>query len=153
MCNADHKGFDQVMNEYRGFPRPIPRPGGRVSVTIGDSISDRIQPLVQRWRAIAAAESGDVGIGGEWRGSSSSAASQSESSPTFARGMTEQDQAEDQRQRDVRSKGLLAGSREEAVRIEITAAIQEEVRLLGERVEEREGRFERGEWSQSRRST
>lgn len=123
------------MNEYRGFPRPIPRPGGKVSVTIGESISHKIQPLVDRWRAIAAAEKGDLGVGGEWKAADGEARV-----------------VEDLRQREVRSRGLLAGSKEEAIRIEITAAIQEEVRKLGERVESEEGRFERGDWSQSRRA-
>jgi monolysocardiolipin acyltransferase len=136
------------MNEYRGFPRPIPRPGGRVSVTIGESISDKIQPLVERWRAIAAQEKGDLGVGGEWRGTDASLTSTGSGSATGR----EAEEAEDRRQRDVRSRGILAGSKEEAIRIEITAAIQEEVRKLGERVESAEGRFERGEWSQSRRS-
>lgn len=59
-------GFDQVMNEYRGFPRFIPRPGGRLSMTIGEPITAKIQPLVDRWRDLAAAEKGSLGIGGGW---------------------------------------------------------------------------------------
>ncbi|KAF8582411.1 acyltransferase-domain-containing protein [Ramaria rubella] len=42
-------GFDQVMNESRGFPRFIPRPGKRISVTFGESskVQHRIDALRQ----------------------------------------------------------------------------------------------------------
>ncbi|KAF8530093.1 acyltransferase-domain-containing protein [Hysterangium stoloniferum] len=41
-------GFDQVMSESRQFPRPIPRPGKRVSITIGESqqVEERIRQLL-----------------------------------------------------------------------------------------------------------
>jgi len=41
-------GFDQVMSESRKFPRPIPRPGKRVSITIGESqlVEERIRQLL-----------------------------------------------------------------------------------------------------------
>ncbi|KIJ26104.1 hypothetical protein M422DRAFT_38362 [Sphaerobolus stellatus SS14] len=50
-------GFDQVLDETRGWPKPIPRPGKRVSITFGtqeDSafIEDKIAVLLRerRWK-------------------------------------------------------------------------------------------------------
>lgn len=122
------------MNEYRTYPRSIPRPGGRLSMTIGEPITAKIQPLVDRWRDIQASEKGTLGLGGEWKAESGEANPQ-----------------EDKRQRTVRGQGRLADGREEEIRKQIVAILQEEVRKLGERVEAREGRFERGEWTQSRK--
>lgn len=46
-CVCCTAGFDQVMNESRGFPRFLPRPGKRISITFGDSaiVQDRIRGL------------------------------------------------------------------------------------------------------------
>jgi monolysocardiolipin acyltransferase len=106
-------------------------------MTIGEPISAKIQPLVDRWRETAAAEKGTLGIGGDWL-----AADQ------LSQGQRVE---EDSRQRAIRGKGQLAGGAEEEIRKEIVAVLQEEVRKLGDRVERREGRFERGEWTQSRK--
>lgn len=136
------------MNEYRGFPRLFPRPGGRVSVTIGDPITDKIRPLVDRWRDLASREVGTLGIGGEWTSSESdppNGGSRSSLDPTVR-------EAEDSRQRIIRGSGGLAGGEEESVRKDIVALLQEEVAKLGQRVEAKEGRFQRGEWSHSRRN-
>lgn len=124
-------GFDQLMPETRTFPRFFPRFGARISITIGQPITSKIQPLVDRWRDIASQEGGTVGIGGDWDPEGNSVGGD--------------------KQREVRSRGDLAGGKEEETRIKITDVLQEEVRLLGEEVERREGRFDRGEWSQSRR--
>jgi monolysocardiolipin acyltransferase len=43
-------GFDTIMPEPRSWPKPLPRFGGNVSITIGNSLTPRIQPLVDRWR-------------------------------------------------------------------------------------------------------
>lgn len=128
------------MNEYRGFPRLVPRPGAKVSVTIGEPITSKIQPLVDRWRDLAAAEKGTLGIGGEWQ------SDQTHMPPG------REVEGEEARQRNVRGQGQLAGGQEEQVRKEIVAVLQEEVARLGERVEAKEGRFERGDWSHSRRA-
>ncbi|EIW69692.1 hypothetical protein TREMEDRAFT_68819 [Tremella mesenterica DSM 1558] len=48
-----------------------------------------------------------------------------------------------------REKGLMAGGREQEIRIRITAILQEQVEKLGREVERLEGRFESGEWSHS----
>jgi monolysocardiolipin acyltransferase len=95
-------GFDQIMNERRGAPRFLPRTGAKISITVGEPITSRIQPLVDAFRAGREDGSGD-------------------DDPT-------------------------------QTRIRVVQELQESVRKLGEAVEEREGRFERGEWSQSRRA-
>jgi monolysocardiolipin acyltransferase len=125
-------GFDQVMPEPRNFPRFLPRPGGSISINFGPPLTPRIRPLVEAWKDIASKQSGTVGVGGRWE----------EPSPSGPSGET---------QRLIRSQGRLADGQEEAVRIEITQALQEGVRELGEQVEREEGRYERGEWCQSRR--
>lgn len=129
-------GFDQIMDERRGFPRFLPRPGANVSITIGQSISPLISPLVQSYRQTCSeldqvaplhpalkevpgpqtiANSAQMGKGyGDWPYS----------------------EREDEATRDAR--------------IAITARLQEELTRLGERVEAEEGRFDRGEWAQSR---
>jgi monolysocardiolipin acyltransferase len=45
--------FDTLMPETRGWPRPVPRKGGDVSITIGESLTSRIQPVVEEWKRIA----------------------------------------------------------------------------------------------------
>ena len=112
------------MPEDRKFPRFLPRPGARISITIGEPLTSRIQPLIDDWRNIAEKEVGPVGIGGEWTG-----------------GYNE---------KVVRSKGDLAGGKERNVRITICNLLQDGVRELGDKVEMAEGRFEKGLWSQSR---
>lgn len=81
-------GFDQIMPEPRGFPRFIPRPGARISINFGPSVTSRIKPLVDDWRGIAEKQ-GDVGIGGEWS----------------------------EGEREVRSKGAVPGEEEVRIKI------------------------------------
>lgn len=120
-----------MMPEPRSWPRPVPRRGGNVSITVGKSLTSRIQPLVNEWRALAATQEGTVGIGGDWEGGN--------------------DSARGDRQREVRGAGQLAEGRERDVRIRICEALQDGVKELGEAVEREEGRFSRGEWSHSTR--
>lgn len=120
------------MPETRGWPRPLPRRGGDVSITIGQPLTPRIQPLVDEWRAIAATQQGTVGVGGEWE--------QREESPPGSH------------QREMRQAGRLAEGRERDVRIRICEALQDGIRELGRKVEGEEGRFDRGEWSHSTRN-
>jgi len=94
-------GFDQIMDENRGAPRFVPRPGAKISISVGEPVTRVIQPLVD----------------------------------AFKRGREDGSGDEDPTQ----------------TRIRIVHELQEAVRKLGESVEAREGRFERGEWSQSRR--
>lgn len=119
------------MPESRSWPRVIPRRGGDVSITIGQSLTSRIQPLVNEWRDIAATQTGTVGIGGDWE--------QRGNSPPG------------QHQRGMRQAGDLAEGKERDIRIRICEALQDELRGLGQQVERAEGRFERNEWSNSRR--
>ncbi|KZW03147.1 acyltransferase-domain-containing protein [Exidia glandulosa HHB12029] len=46
-------GFDQVMPENRGFPRFLPRPGKRISITFGDPyhLTSRLDDILSQWRA------------------------------------------------------------------------------------------------------
>ncbi|THV75133.1 hypothetical protein D6D28_02037 [Aureobasidium pullulans] len=48
------EGFDSIMHESRGFPRPIPRAGRDVTVTFGDKIDtgDAFRDLRDRWAAL-----------------------------------------------------------------------------------------------------
>lgn len=119
------------MPETRGWPRAVPRRGGNVSITIGESLTSKIQPLVDEWKAVAATQTGALGIGGEWE-------KRGESPPG-------------EHQRTVREAGDLADGRERDIRIRICEVLQDSVRQLGEKVEQAEGRFDRGEWSNSRR--
>jgi monolysocardiolipin acyltransferase len=110
-------------------------------MTIGEPITHKIQPLVDRWRELAAEEKGTLGVGGDWH------PDEKDAGGLDLGGRVQ----EDSRQREVRGSGQLAQGREEEVRKQIVAILQEEVRKLGERVERKEGRFERGEWTQSRK--
>lgn len=87
--------------------------------------------MVDAWKAVAARQSGTVGIGGKWE--------------------QEGDSPSGSFQKSIRSQGRLADGKEETMRIEIVRMLQEGVRELGEVVERREGRYERGEWCQSRK--
>lgn len=49
-------GFDQMMPDPRGFPKWLPRPGARLSVTFGRPIQDELEPLVTRMRKFATQE-------------------------------------------------------------------------------------------------
>lgn len=119
------------MPETRGWPRAVPRRGGDVSITIGESLTPRIQPLVDEWKAVATTQTGTVGIGGKWE--------ERDGSPPGGH------------QRSVREAGELAEGKERDIRVRICEALQGSLRELGETVERDEGRFERGEWSNSRR--
>lgn len=110
-------------------------------MTIGEPITHKIQPLVDRWRELAAEEKGTLGVGGDWHPDEKDAGGLDHGGRV----------QEDSRQREVRGSGQLAQGQEEEVRKQIVAILQDEVRKLGERVERKEGRFERGEWTQSRK--
>lgn len=40
-------GFEEVMNEERGFPRLMPRAGKNITVIIGEPMNDAIEPLLE----------------------------------------------------------------------------------------------------------
>ncbi|KAL1409702.1 Lyso-phosphatidylcholine acyltransferase [Vanrija albida] len=103
-------GFDQIMDEHRGFPRFVPRGGAKVSVTIGESIRPQVEAVVNAHRAQGAKPSGPTHVDGD----------------------------------------AAAHDADRETRIQITQMLQDAVQALGEKVETAEGRFERGEWSQSR---
>lgn len=44
------KGFEEVMNEEREFPRFLPRTGKKVTVIIGEPINDAIEPLLAEYQ-------------------------------------------------------------------------------------------------------
>ncbi|KAH0354496.1 hypothetical protein KCU81_g1443, partial [Aureobasidium melanogenum] len=64
------EGFDSVMHESRGFPRPIPRANKDICVTFGDKIDtgDAFRDLRDRWAALKqqaikrGAESDELGV-------------------------------------------------------------------------------------------
>jgi monolysocardiolipin acyltransferase len=64
------EGFDSIMHESRGFPRPVPRGGKDVCVTFGDKIDtgDAFRDLRDRWEALKqqaiqrGAESDELGV-------------------------------------------------------------------------------------------
>ncbi|ORX39877.1 hypothetical protein BD324DRAFT_615344 [Kockovaella imperatae] len=122
-------GFDTVMPEPRSVPKWLPRRGGKVTVTYGQPVTDRIRPLIDEWRRLAGNQQGTVGVGGVWEKQGSSPSGQE--------------------QRRTREAGRLADGHERTLRIKICEVLQESVRKLGEAVERGEGRFERGEWCQS----
>lgn len=124
------------MNERRGFPRFLPRPGAKISITIGPSISPLIEPLVKAYKTTRAELDQQAPL---------------HTAPKELPGprtLSNTDQ-------EGKNYGdwPYAGREDEATRdarIAITARLQEELTKLGERVETEEGRFERGEWAQSR---
>lgn len=126
-------GFDQIMNEYRKWPRFIPRGGANISITVGQSLTPLVAPLVDAWR------------GGLPR---ASAADSEHSPPTKAESDTTALRAHQGEHADYLSGAF---DPDESTRREITALLQDGLRSLGESIEGEEGRFARGEWSQSRR--
>jgi monolysocardiolipin acyltransferase len=64
------EGFDSIMHESRGFPRPIPRAGKDACVNFGDKIDtgDAFRDLRDRWAALKqqaiqrGAESDELGV-------------------------------------------------------------------------------------------
>jgi monolysocardiolipin acyltransferase len=111
--------FDTLMPETRGWPRPVPRAGGNVSITIGESLTSKIQPLVEEWKKISGKHRVVSGL------------------------ETEQLSTEGA----VRDSG--SDATEKDFRIRICEALQDSIRALGVEVEREEGRFEKGEWSNS----
>ena len=137
------------MPETRGWPRPLPRLGAKLSVTIGNPITDKIKPLVKAWRDIASKQRGAVGMGGEWGTdpkSPSPVSSQASPSPKSGDGSIG-----GFGQRVIRSEGDLADGSERDIRIKICEILQKAVQELGEEVEKDEGRFVKGLWTQSRK--
>ncbi|WWD15915.1 hypothetical protein CI109_100339 [Kwoniella shandongensis] len=128
-------GFDQVMPEPRNRPRFIPRPGAKLSITVGQPLTSAIEPLVSSWREMAEKESGTLGVGGDWEQGSQGTGLVGDA------------------QREVRGKGELIDGREQQVRMKIVDVLQQGVAKLGEEVERREGRYEKGLWTQSKKFT
>jgi monolysocardiolipin acyltransferase len=104
--------FDTMMPETRGWPRPVPRKGGNVSITIGEPLTSRIKPLVEEWKA------------------------------RHKTAMKIED-------KEIHA-GRDADEGERDLRIQICEALQDSLRTLGQEVEGAEGRFESGEWSNSK---
>lgn len=140
-CVVLTSGFDQIMNERRGFPRFLPRPGASVSITIGPSLTPRIAPMVDAWRASLSTTASDS-VSATPSASAAAAIEAVKPAPQEPHLHGEHPHAD-----------YMRGEfdPDEAARREITGVLQESVRALGEMVEGEEGRFERGSWSQSRR--
>ncbi|WWC61124.1 uncharacterized protein I303_103703 [Kwoniella dejecticola CBS 10117] len=133
-------GFDQLLDERRGWPKPVPRPGAKISITVGQPLTSRIEPLVKAWRELADREVGTVGVGGEWKQEP-----HNEDRVNVVSNLGNVGEV----QREIRSRGDLSEGKERDVRIKITEMLQEGLAQLGKTVEEKEGRFEKGLWSQS----
>ncbi|WVW83088.1 hypothetical protein I302_105106 [Kwoniella bestiolae CBS 10118] len=130
-------GFDQILDERRGWPKPIPRPGAKISITVGQPLTSQIEPLVKAWRALADKEIGTIGVGGDWK---QEAVRNTDTDTLGHVGDV---------QREMRSRGELSEGKEKEMRIKITELLQQGVSDLGREVEAKEGRFEKGLWSQS----
>ncbi|WRT67139.1 uncharacterized protein IL334_004105 [Kwoniella shivajii] len=130
-------GFDQILDERRGWPKPIPRPGAKISITVGQPLTSQIEPLVKAWRDLAGKEVGPVGVGGDWKQESQ------DDNPSMV----------GDAQREIRGKGVLSEGKERDLRIKICDILQDGVGKLGAEIERVEGRFENGSWSQSTKRT
>jgi monolysocardiolipin acyltransferase len=135
------------MPETRKYLRFFPRPGKKASVTIGEPITHRILPLVDRWKALAGREGGRLGVGGEWdpQRSLSHIPTEKRKELGFSKVVPDAASVVDEAYREQptrleRWRGRVAGGEEERMRIEICDVLTEEMRRLGVSVEEEEGK-------------
>lgn len=124
------------MDETRGFPRFLPRPGASISVTVGSSLTPLVSDMVQAYRASRA----ELDQAAPLHPSVKEVPGPQSIANTGQEGKAYGDwpyaEREDMLTRDTR--------------VAITNRLQEELTRLGERVEAAEGRFDRGDWAQSR---
>lgn len=132
------------MNENRTFPRFLPRPGATVSITVGQSLTPLIEPMVKSWRA---------GLPRADKPPPPKFAFDAPTPPVLTAETRAESDTEAVRTHQDHHADYLGGAfdPDEATRREITSLLQEKLRALGEKVEEGEGRFANGSWSHSRR--
>jgi monolysocardiolipin acyltransferase len=136
-------GFEQVMPDTRKYLRFLPRPGKKISITIGDPITSKIEPLVNEWKRLAALEKRggkSLGVGGEWSGATEKVLSgirDAETRVSVAAALSPE--------RRERGMGKIAEGREVLVRKHICGVLSHELAALGRGVEEREGK-DKDEW-------
>ena len=124
------------MPDTRKYLRFLPRPGKRISITIGNPITDKIAPLVDEWRRVADSTPGRLGLGGSWSGKESIESVLG----SIQDAQTKVDLAAINPERKERSRGTIGGGKEESVRKEICQVLTDELASMGRRIEEREGK-------------
>jgi monolysocardiolipin acyltransferase len=124
------------MPDTRKYLRFLPRPGKRISITIGDPITDKISPLVDEWRRLAKVGPGKLGVGGAWSGNERIEASLG----AVKDAKTKVDLASSNPERRERASGQVAEGREVSVRKQICQVLTDELTAMGMRIEAREGK-------------
>jgi hypothetical protein len=124
------------MPDTRKYLRFLPRPGKRISITIGAPISNKIAPLVDEWRRVAESTPGRLGVGGSWSGKEGIETVLA----SIQDAQTKVDLAAINPERKERSRGTIGGGKEESVRIKICQILTDELTTMGRRIEEREGK-------------
>ncbi|KAH8084822.1 hypothetical protein HD553DRAFT_36714 [Filobasidium floriforme] len=129
-------GFEDVMPDTRKYLRFLPRPGKRISITIGDPITDKISPLVDEWRRLARVGPGKLGVGGAWSGNERIEASLG----AVKDAKTKVDLASSNPERRERASGQVADGREVSVRKQICQVLTDELTAMGMHIEAEEGK-------------
>lgn len=139
MDDKQFLGFEDVMPDTRKYLRFLPRPGKRISITIGAPITNKIAPLVDEWRRVADSTPGQLGLGGSWSGKESIESILG----SIQDAQTKVDLAATNPERKERSRGMMGGGKDESVRIKICQILTDELATMGRRIEEREGKDKR----------
>lgn len=124
------------MPDTRKYLRFLPRPGKRISITIGDPITNKISPLVDEWRRSAKVGPGRLGVGGAWSGTERIEASLS----AVKDAKTKVDVASVNPERQERASGKFADGRDESVRKRLCQVLMDELTEMGVRIEAQEGK-------------
>jgi monolysocardiolipin acyltransferase len=127
------------MPDTRKYLRFLPRPGKRISITIGDPITNKIAPLVDEWRRVARSTPGRLGVGGSWSGKEGIETALG----SIQDAQTKIDLAAINPERKERSRGTIGGGKEESIRIKICQVLTDELVSIGNRIEKREGKDKR----------
>lgn len=149
-------GFDDVMPDTRKYLRGIPRPGHKVSVTVGEPITSKIIPLMHEWRRLSRKEKSSrqdqdpdragEGIGGKWSENASEVDRRLQMETDAAAKLNIANSRQPSRKnRQDRSQSLSSAdgspTRDEVqIRIDMTNLLFSELETLGKRVEKEEGK-------------
>jgi len=124
------------MPDTRKYLRFLPRPGKRISITIGDPITHKVSPLVDEWRRLAGIGPGKLGVGGSWGGTERIEASLG----AVKDAKTKVDLASVNPERQERASGKVAEGKEESVRKRLSQLLMDELTEMGVRIEAKEGK-------------
>lgn len=137
-------GFDEVMPNTRKYFRGFPRPGARISVTVGQPIEHKVIPMIKEWRRLWRRSAGDTqdakGFGGKWGNVETS-----EDLPSSAEEKVEA-LKQLQPMRQMRQEAGLtdeAGRSEADLRIRICDVLYKELEQMGLQIEAEEGKDKR----------